>query len=99
MAGSKSYLFSVLSVGFDSGGSFFKRGQGNTLFLGEGNPRVLSLSDHENVADSGGESVASGISDVDDIETTDVSISVDDDTDSTDVVTGGDHAKVAYKDD
>jgi len=95
MAGFKSYLFSVLSVGFDSGGSFFKRGQGNTLFLGEGNPRVLSLSDHENVADSGGESVTSGVSDVDDIETTDVSISVDDDTDSTDVVTGSDHAKVA----
>lgn len=95
MTRSKSYLLSLLSVRFNSGSSFFKGGQGNTLFLGEGNPRVLSLSDHENVADSGGESVTSGISDVDDIETTDVSISVDNNTDSTNVVTGGDHAKVA----
>ena len=82
-------------MGFNSGGSFFKGGQSNTLFLGEGNPRVLSLADHENVTDSGSESVTSGVSDVDDIETTDVSISVDDDTDSTNVVTGGNHAKVA----
>ncbi len=95
MAGFKSYLFSLLSVAFSSGGSFFEGSQGNTFFLGEGDPRVLSLSDHENVADSGGERVTSGVSDVDDIETTDVSISVDDDTDSTDVVTGSDHAKVA----
>jgi len=95
MAGFKLYLFSLLSVGFNSGGSFFEGSQGNTLFLGEGNPRVLSLSDHEDISDSGGESVTSGVSDVDDIETTDVSISVDNNTDSTDVVTGGDHAKVA----
>jgi hypothetical protein len=95
MAGFKSYLFSVLFVAFSSGGSFFKGSQSNTFFLGEGDPRVLALSDHENVADSGGERVTSGVSDVDNIETTDVSISVDDDTDSTNVVTGGDHAKVA----
>jgi len=95
MTRSKSYLLSLLSVRFNSGGSFFKGGQGNTFFLGEGDPRVLSLSDHENVADSGGESVTSGVSDVDNIETTDVSISVDNNTDSSDVVTGGNHAKVA----
>jgi len=82
-------------VGFNSGGSFFEGSQGNTFFLGEGDPRVLSLSDHEDISDSGGESVTSGVSDVDDIETTDVSISVDNNTNSSDVVTGGNHTKVA----
>jgi len=95
MAGVNLYLLSLLSVAFSSGGSFFEGSQSNTLFLGEGNPSVLSLADHENVADSGGERVTSGISDVDDIETTDVSISVDNNTDSSDVVTRSNHTKVA----
>jgi len=73
----------------------FERSQANTLFLGERDPRVLSLSNHENVSDSGSERVSSSISDVDDIETSNVSISVDYNSDSSDVVTGGDHAQVA----
>jgi len=82
-------------VGFESRGSFFKRGQTDTLFLGEGDQRVLTLTNNENVGNSGSEGVSSGISNVDDIETTDVSISVDNNTDSSDVVTGGDQSKIA----
>jgi len=73
----------------------FKRSQANTLFLGERDPGILSLSNHENVSDSGSEGVSSSISDVDNIETSDVSISVDYNSDSSDVVTGGDSAQVA----
>jgi len=73
----------------------FKRSQTDTLFSWERDPWVLALADHENVADSGGERVASSISDVDDIETTDVSVSVDYNSDSSNVVTRSDHAQVA----
>jgi len=82
-------------VGFLSSGSFFKRGQTDTLFLGEGDHGVLALSDDENVGNSSGKRVSSSISNMDNIEATDVSISVDNDTDSSDVVTGGDQRKIA----
>jgi len=87
-------LFSLL-VRFVSSSLFFKRSQSNTLLLGEGDQGGLALSDDENVSDSGSERVSSSISNVDNIETTDVSISVDNDTDSSDVVTGGDQSEVA----
>jgi len=74
---------------------FFERSQSDTLFLGERDQGVLTLSDNENVSNSGSERVSSRISNMDNIETTDVSISVDDNTDSSDVVTGGDQSKIA----
>lgn len=89
-------VLSGLSSVFESSLLLFERGQTDTLFSWEGDPRVLSLSNHENVADSGGERVSSGISDVNDIETSDVSVSVDYNSDSSDVVTGSDHAQVTY---
>jgi len=78
-----------------SSGLFFKRGQTDTLFLGERDQGVLALSDDENVGNSSGKRVSSSISNVDNIETTDVSISVDNDSDSSDIVTGGDQSKIA----
>jgi len=74
---------------------FFKGSQSNTSFLGEGDQGVLTLSDNENVGNSGSERVSSRVSNVDNIETTDVSISVDDNSDSSDVVTGSDQSKIA----
>jgi len=74
---------------------FFERSQSDTLFLGERDQGVLTLSDNENVSNSGSERVSSRVSNMDNIETTDVSISVDENTDSSDVVTGGDQSKIA----
>jgi len=72
-------VFSVSSLGLD-------RGQVNTLVLGERNEGILALADDEDVSDSGGEGVASGVSDVDDIETAQMSISGGEDSDSSDIV-------------
>ena len=73
------------------------RGHVNTLVLWKTDPWVLTLTNDEDVADSGGEVGASGISKMDDIESTEVSLSVGDDTNSSDVVSLSDHGDVSYK--
>mmetsp|Transcript_10517 Transcript_10517/g.9060 ORF Transcript_10517/g.9060 Transcript_10517/m.9060 type:complete len:279 (+) Transcript_10517:481-1317(+) len=78
-----SSLLSFL-LGLDG---LFDGGQVDTGFLGEGDSGVLALTDDENVADSGGEVVSSGISNVDNIETTHMSVSGGQNTDSTNIVT------------
>lgn len=70
-------------------------GEVDTLVLGKTDPGVLSLTNNEDVSDSGGEVGTSGISDVDNVESTEMSFTGSDDTDSSDVVTVSDCADVS----
>jgi len=70
-------------------------GEPDSLTLGEGNKRLVTLSDDEHVLDSGGEGVAGGVLDVDNVVTTLVLLSVEDDANSAGVVTSGNHGDVA----
>mmetsp|Transcript_68359 Transcript_68359/g.79592 ORF Transcript_68359/g.79592 Transcript_68359/m.79592 type:complete len:219 (-) Transcript_68359:210-866(-) len=65
-----------------------------TLVLWKTDPWVLALTNDEDVADSGSEVGSSGISEMDDIEATEMSLTVGDDTDSSDVVSLGDQSNV-----
>lgn len=62
----------------------------DTGVLGEGENGLLSETNDENVAESGGEVVASGVSDVSDVEGTRVLLDVGEDSDSADRVSLGD---------
>lgn len=92
---------SVLLRFLGLGGSFFELsfngGQVDTGILGQGDQGGLSFTNDEDVAESGGEVVASGISDMDNIETTHVSVSGGQDTNSTDVITLSGEDEVTYK--
>jgi hypothetical protein len=63
----------------------------NTLSSGERDVGVLFVTNDEDVGLSSGEGLTSSISNVEDIEATRVSFSVDDNTDSTQVTTSGAH--------
>lgn len=65
-------------------------GELDTLALGQGNPRLLRADD-EDVALAGSEGVVNSILDVDDVETTIVTLTVSDDTNTTHVATTSDH--------
>jgi hypothetical protein len=76
--------------------SLLGNGQLDTLALGQTDP-WLFLANDEDVAFSGCEGVVNGILDVDNVETTIVSLTVSDDTDTTHVTTTcnhGDHTSV-----
>lgn len=62
----------------------------DTLALGEGNPRLL-LSNDEDVGLTGSELVVKSIANVDDVETTVVTLTVSDDTNTTHVATTSGH--------
>lgn len=62
----------------------------DTLTLGEGNPGLV-LSNDEDVGLTGSELVVEGIANVDDVETTVVTLTVGDDTNATHVTTTGGH--------
>lgn len=62
----------------------------NTLTLGQADPGLL-LADDEDVALAGSESVVDGILDVDNAESTLVTLTVGDDTNTTHVTTTGGH--------
>lgn len=68
-------------------------GKLDTLALGQGDPRLLSTND-EDVGLPGGEGVVNGILDVDNVETTIVTLTVGDDTNTTHVTTTSDHGQV-----
>ena len=70
--------------------SLLGNGELDTLALGQGDPGLLGADD-EDVGLTGGEGVVNGVLDVDDVETTIVSLTVSDDTDTTHVTTTGDH--------
>ena len=66
--------------------SFFDKSHSNTLKLGEGDQRLLTLSDNENVGHTSGEVVASGILDVDDLVGTWMVLNVHELSNTTDIV-------------
>ncbi|KAL2291659.1 hypothetical protein FJTKL_11881 [Diaporthe vaccinii] len=68
-------------------------GKLDTLALGQGDPGLLSTND-EDVGLPGGEGVVNGILNVDNVETTIVTLTVGDDTNTTHVTTTSDHGQV-----
>jgi hypothetical protein len=69
-------------------------GELNTSALGEGDPRLVALSSDEDVSNTGNELVVQNIADVDGVETSDVTLTVNDDTRTTHVTSTGGHNKV-----
>lgn len=70
-------------------------GELDSVALGKGNDGLLALSDHEDVGQSGGESSAELISQVDNLVVSGVLLSVCDNTNTADRVTSSDHGDVA----
>lgn len=68
-------------------------GKLDTLALGQGDPGLLGTND-EDVGLPGGEGVVNGILNVDNVETTIVTLTVGDDTNTTHVTTTSDHGQV-----
>lgn len=66
-----------------------------TLALGQGDPGLDTLTNNENVGDSGSKSSVQRILDVDNIETSNVLFAVHNDTSTTHVTTTSDHDNVA----
>jgi len=66
-----------------------------TLVLWKTDPWVLALTNDKDVADSGCEVGSSSISEMDNIEATKVSLSVGDNTDSSNVVSLSDHGDIS----
>lgn len=50
-----------------TGGTLLNEGESDTLGLGEGDKGLLVVTDHENVAETGGERVTLGVLDVGDL--------------------------------
>lgn len=76
----------VSGVGSDLLVSFLNKGLSDTLELWKSNNRLLVLSDDENVGESGGEGVSSGILDLDDLVGTWMVLNVHEGTNTTDIV-------------
>ena len=72
---------------------FLENAHGDTVSSWEGNGGLAVLSDDVHVVDSGGEVVASGISQVHNIEASQMSALVEDLSDSSSVVSGGDESQ------
>ena len=70
--------------------SLLSEGKLDTLAREEGDHGLLAFSNNEDVVDSGGEGVTSGVLDVGNIEGAGVLLNVLEDTDSADVVTTDD---------
>ena len=82
-----------LSLGF-SLFLFFNDGELDTVALGESDHGFSAFTNDENVGETSSEFMTSSIADVDNIEGTEVAITADNHTDTTDVVTLGDEAEV-----
>jgi len=74
--------------------TLLSNGQSDTLALGERDPGLVTLTNDENVGETGSELAVEDILDVDDVETSDVTLTVGDDTDTASVTTSGDHGNV-----
>jgi hypothetical protein len=70
--------------------TLLNEGKTDTLSLGEGNKGLFAVTDDENVGETGGKSVATGVLDVGDLVGTGVVFDVLEDTNTTDVVTTDD---------
>jgi len=90
------FALALLFVDFSSSlKGLFDWGEVNTFIFWKTDPWVLSSTDDEDVTDSGSEAGTSGVSDVDDIETTKMSLSGGNDTYSSDIVTVCDDSSVS----
>ena len=85
-------LLSALSFSLD----FFFHDVIVEAFVGWKGDFRFFVSDDENVAASGGESLSVAVLQVDDIERAQMSLDVEDSSDSTDVVTAGDVGQVSW---
>ena len=74
--------------------TFFRNGELNTLSLGETDPGLVTFTDNEDVRKTSSESVITSILKVDDIETTEVTFTMSDDTNTTHVVTTSNESNV-----
>jgi len=81
-------------LGSNSGITFFSNGLSDTLVSWERYQRFIAFSKKEDVGQSCGESMASGVFDIDDIEGTWMFFTGLDGTNSTDVLTADDHTDV-----
>jgi len=79
----------------ETGVTILQIGLQDTLALGEGDPRLALLADNHGVLETGGEGVAVGILDVDNLERTRVTLTVHQSTDAANIVTLGGHDEVA----
>jgi hypothetical protein len=64
-------------------------GVADTVTLGEGDEGLLGLTDHENVSETGGEGVSTGVLDVGNLVRTGMVLDVLEDTDTANIVTTG----------
>jgi len=87
--------FLVVHPVLDSGISLFGDRLSDALLAWETDQGLVALAQEEDVAGSGGETVAGAVLDVDNVEATRVSLTAGDGTNSTDVLTADDVADVA----
>jgi len=74
--------------------TLLRDGQFDTLLLGKRDPGLVALTNDENVGHTGGELTVKGILNVDNFETTNVTLTVGDDTNTAHVTTASDHDDV-----
>lgn len=74
--------------------TLLSNGELDTLALGQGDPGTLSTNDKD-VGLAGGKGVVNSILEVDNVETSIVTLTVGDNTDTTHVTTASDHGNVA----
>lgn len=67
----------------------------DTLLFGQGNPGLLSLTNHKDIGQTRSESTVQGILHMHNVEAAVVTLPVDDDTDTAHVTTAGDSAQVS----
>jgi len=87
----ESFVFFSFFLNTVSGVSGFDEGKSDTFTLWKRDGWGLAVTDDEQVAESGGEDSASGVSDVTDIVGSEMLFDGVDDTDSSDVVSSGKH--------
>jgi hypothetical protein len=74
--------------------TLLRDGELNTLLLGERDPGLVTLTNDENVGHTGSELTVKGVLNVNNFETTNVTLSVNDNTNTTHVTTTSNHADV-----
>jgi hypothetical protein len=75
--------------------TLLRDGQLDTLLLGERDPGLVTLTNDKDVGHTGSELTVKGVLDVDNFETTSVTLTVGDDTNAAHVTTSSDHADIA----
>ena len=87
-----SFNFLVL---LGTGLTLLEDGETDSLIAGEGDQRLILISEDEDVGSEGGPDVATRVTNTDDLSGSGVGVSGEDDTDTTNVATTSGHAEVA----